>query len=112
MGPLLRASGLATFADERLISLKDLKLGEGKVIFCASDDDQFAQEDTAVGHGIFTRCFLDALARERGGAPTVPLTTLYDEVARDVTTMTSGEQEPVATFIPVKGAALPVLRKR
>ena len=110
MGPLLRAAGgVPTLADERLISLKGLNLGRGRIILCASDDNQLAAEDPALGHGIFTRSFLDALGRERGGKPTVAVTTLYDEIAKEVREKTQGDQEPIATFIPIKGAALPVL---
>lgn len=110
MGPLFRAAGFRTLADERLISLKGLRLGEGRIILCASDDDQLAEEDAALGHGIFTGCFLDALGRERG-EPTVPITTLYEEILRDVRAKTEEAQRPVASFIPTMGAAFPVLPK-
>jgi len=109
MGPLLRAAGISSLADERLVSLSELELGAGRIILCASDDNQFAQEDTELGHGIFTHCFLDAITRDRAGERTVPLTTLYEEIARAVRTATKGAQQPVATFIPTMGAAFPVL---
>jgi uncharacterized caspase-like protein len=112
MGPLLRAAGLKMLDDDRLVSLKSLDLGHGRIILCASDDNQLAEEDRELGHGIFTSSFLDALTRERPGKSTVPLTHLYEEVAREVREKTQGAQEPVATFIPVKGAALPVLPRR
>lgn len=111
MGPLLRAARLSTLSsgDDRLISLKGLDLGQGRIILCASDDDELAEEDLLVGHGIFTHCFLNALTRERAGRRTVPLTTVYEEVAANVRERTQNAQQPVATFIPVRGAALPVL---
>ena len=77
-----------------LISLKNLDLGEGRLMISACGDDQVAREEGALGHGIFTHYLL------RGPRSTRDLTiigvlSLYDELARAVQMHTSGLQVPV-----------------
>lgn len=109
MGPLLRAANGLESLLPKPVSLRGLDLGRGRVILCASDDNQVAREDKDSGHGIFTRHLLDALTRERGGASTILLTELYDEIESAVRIDTGGAQEPLITLIPNKRAALPCL---
>lgn len=111
MGPLLRSAGERRTLSpaDAPVSLKELELGRGRVILCASDEDQVARENRRLGHGVFTRHFLAALTRPRGGERVVPLTTLYAEVEAAVRDDTDGAQEPVITLIPGIHARLPCL---
>lgn len=101
MGPTLKANPKVegTLNEPKLISIKDLDLGRGRVLLCACDDDQLAREDPALGHGIFTHSLLQGLLRSRAAAPTVDLMELYQEVATGVSSATDNKQQPVITVI-------------
>jgi uncharacterized caspase-like protein len=76
------------------ISLKDLDLGEGRVMIGACADDQVARESPDLGHGIFTHFLLRALKQSVPGEPTISLSALYDEVGGKVKRHTRGRQVP------------------
>lgn len=105
--PLLRAANLRTLAAP--VSLKTLDLGAGAALFCASDEDELAQENVSAGHGIFTRHVLEALMRPRRGTKVIPLTTLYEEVEQGVRRETGGRQQPITTLLRNRKAGLPCL---
>ena len=111
IGPLLRERPVLTgfMDDPRPVSLKNLDLGRGRIILGAADEDQPAVEQPKLGHGIFTRHLLAALQKPRGGAQTVSLTTLYEEISEGVRRDTNRRQEPVVTMIHGKHAGLPNL---
>lgn len=101
MGPTLRANPLVqgTLSEPKLLSLKDLDLGRGRVLLCACDEDQLAREEPELGHGLFTHHLLLGLRRERAAAPVVDLTELYQEIARGVSSATNDKQQPVITIL-------------
>jgi len=77
-----------------LISLKSLKLGKGRGIITACNDDQVARESKECGHGIFTDLLLKVLTKPRG-SETVSVLTLCQELVEGVTSSTSGKQIPI-----------------
>ncbi len=109
-GPLLAKSPtLPGYRDDaQPISIQRLDLGRGRVLLCAADDDQAAREDSALGHGVFTYYFLDALRRP-GERHTIDLGDIYKEVASAVALATDGEQEPVISQIRAFRPRLPRL---
>jgi uncharacterized caspase-like protein len=106
-GPLL--SGLSRPTRSPSVSLKDMEVGEGRVILSACDDWQVAREDPVLGHGVFTHALMDALTQANSEA-SISINALYDQVAAAVTTRTSGQQHPI-----LNGRArllrLPLLRR-
>ena len=92
-GPRLLRSRSA-FRSTEPISLKDLDLGEGRVMLGACSDDQVAMESPALRHGVFTHFLLQSLLRPNAGSPTISLSQLYDEVALQVKRSTNGRQVP------------------
>jgi uncharacterized caspase-like protein len=83
------------FRQTQPISLKNLDLGEGRLMVSACDDNQVAREDSSLSHGVFTYFLLETLKRPEGNAPTISVNTLYDEVAHAVRLHTNGRQVPI-----------------
>jgi uncharacterized caspase-like protein len=77
------------------ISLRNLDLGEGRLMISACDDDQVAREDRGLGHGVFTHYMLEVLTHQDVNQNTISVHTLYEEVARSVQKFTNGRQVPV-----------------
>lgn len=93
-GPQLRRRR-AKYRTREPISLKNLDLGEGRVMLAACQDDQVASEQRTLGHGVFTHFLLQALGRSSTEEDrTVGLGTLYEEVAAAVKRHTQGRQIP------------------
>lgn len=90
------------------ISIKDLELGEGRVMMAACDDDQVAREDPEFGHGIFTYYLLQELGRPAAGPGVLSINALYDRVTEAVVTRTAGNQVPVING-RLRLAGLPLL---
>lgn len=91
------------------MSIKDMDLGRGRVILCACDDEQVARESPELGHGVFTHHLLQGLQRERGGAKTVDLVELYQQIADGVAATTIDKQQPIITIIRGWKPRLPYL---
>lgn len=77
------------------VNLRELELGEGRLIISACDDNQVARENPKLGHGVFTFCLLQALKQKSIDKSTIPLFELYDNVAEQVARMTDGRQHPI-----------------
>ena len=92
-GPRLKK----TLADFRAgkISLKNLELGEGRVMVTACDDNQVAREYRELGHGVFTYFLLESLKTPKQNKNTISIHTLYEEVAEAVKNYTKGRQIPI-----------------
>lgn len=93
-GPRLNLAR-AQFRQTQPISLKNLDLGEGRLMVSACDDDQVAREDRHLGHGVFTHFLMETLKRPGGSTTTISVNALYDEVARAVRLHTGGRQVPI-----------------
>jgi uncharacterized caspase-like protein len=78
-----------------MISLKEMFLGEGRLIMAACDDDQVAGEDPDLGHGIFTHYLLDVITTTKFSGDTLTIGNVYDLVYEKVFTHTRGEQTPI-----------------
>jgi uncharacterized caspase-like protein len=111
MGPLLASTPKMPpdiSMDDRPLSIKELDLGRGRVVFCAADSDQLASEDLALGHGVFTYHLLRVLARgDESSGKTIDLTDLYAQVEVAVRQATEGAQEPVVSMLGNVRAKLP-----
>lgn len=92
-GPALRRSRAGTRAGEP-ISLKNLDLGEGRLMLSACTDSQVAREDLTLGHGIFTHYLLRGPSAA-GSRIDIGVHALYEHLARSVRDHTSGRQTPV-----------------
>jgi uncharacterized caspase-like protein len=78
-----------------LPSLNELELGEGRIVISACDDNELAGERDSLGHGIFSFCLLETLVQDSPPEPTISVTSLYDGVAKRVTSLTGGQQTPI-----------------
>lgn len=98
-GRTFRAPRLRRVLDEfrggPTLRLKDLDLGEGRIMIAACKDDQVAREEERLNHGVFTYFLLRAMKRSRTNEHTISLNRLYDEVALAVRNHTEGLQVPV-----------------
>jgi uncharacterized caspase-like protein len=92
-GPNLRRKRAEYRAEA--ISLRDIELGEGRIIMSACDDDQKAFEDERLGHGLFTHYLLQRPASADPALPSIGVLSWYEEVARAVRQHTAGRQVPV-----------------
>jgi uncharacterized caspase-like protein len=91
-------------------SLRDLRLGRGKVLLSACDDDQVAFESPELGHGVFTYHLLQQLnGTPTEQAPTIGIGALYERLLQAVEVASDGRQSPTIKGA-WKGAALPILR--
>jgi uncharacterized caspase-like protein len=114
-----RAGG-RTFEGPRLNGLRDhhreaiqlsaLKLGSGRVILSACDDDQVAYEDSVLQHGVFTHFLLEALTSSGSVAGSISITELYDKVMEHVQSYSMGRQTPVMNGRVVGGRVPRLLR--
>ncbi len=77
------------------LSLKEIELGEGRVILTAADGKEVAFEDEDLEHGVFTHHLLEALQPPAGGPAAIGIGSLYDQVARGVQRETGGRQHPI-----------------
>lgn len=93
------------------ISIKDLELGEGRLIIAAADDHEVALERDSLGHGIFTYHLLEILRQPPAAENTIGIGTLYDKLARGVAGATERRQNPVSHGKSLLGA-LPLLGER
>lgn len=93
-GPNLRRQRMS-LRQEKPVTLRDLDLGEGRVMIAACDDTQVAREDAALGHGIFTYYFLHRRLEGKDNPRTIGLHALYEQLAASVREHTSGAQIPV-----------------
>jgi uncharacterized caspase-like protein len=89
------------------VRLNELKLGTGRAILAACDDDQVARETSKLGHGVFTHELLQALSVESADR-TISVTELYDRVRERVSSRTAGRQQPVLSG-RIVGARMPAL---
>jgi uncharacterized caspase-like protein len=85
-----------------------LKLGEGRAILSACGDNELAEEDSALQHGVFTFHLLKTLGSTTANS-SVSLNELYDKVSHDVHDYTRGRQTPVLNG-RISMARLPVLK--
>jgi uncharacterized caspase-like protein len=90
------------------ISLADINPGKGRAIIAACGDRQWAMEDFELEHGIFSYHLMRLLERPRGAQRTVPIATLYGELAHAVHHHTGGLQVPVM-YGHLENAQLPIL---
>jgi uncharacterized caspase-like protein len=94
-GPRLRQLR-GQYRDLDPISLKDMDLGEGRLMIGACGDTELAREDPAVGHGVLTHYLLKGPTGLPGGDHrTVSVHALYESIAHDVRDHTRGRQTPV-----------------
>lgn len=77
------------------ITLKDLDLGEGRLMVTACDDDEVAREDRSLGHGVFTYYLMEALKHPDPDRSTISVHSLYEEVAQAVRLYSNGRQVPI-----------------
>ncbi|MBX5449148.1 MAG: caspase family protein [Thermogemmatispora sp.] len=81
--------------------LRDLPLGEGRIILAACDDDEVAHEDGRLRQGVFTYFLQRALSNaeedpsDTSSEATISLSRLYERVAESVVAFTRGLQHPV-----------------
>jgi len=87
-GPELAKQGV------RGIHLDQLNLGEGRLVMTACADDELAQENSELGHGVFTYYLLDTLSQNKGAQQTVSIAQLYDTVSEKVFEYTKENQHP------------------
>lgn len=77
------------------IPLKNIDLGQGRLIITAADDSQVAYESELLGHGVFTYFLIDIITNTLYGSSTISITTLYDHISRKVREYTQGKQTPI-----------------
>jgi uncharacterized caspase-like protein len=77
------------------IRLRELELGEGRLMMAACDDDQVAREDRRLAHGVFTHFLLRTLTQPNSQTNTITFSNIYDEVSKAVSDYTCGRQIPV-----------------
>jgi uncharacterized caspase-like protein len=72
----------ATAPSDKAVLARELKVvrGSGKVIIAACAEDQFAIEDPAVGHGLFTHALLEGLRGKAEYLGEVTATSLFDYI--------------------------------
>jgi len=87
------------FRGPDVISLKKLELGRGRIFMSACGEDQVAQEDKRLAHGVFTHFLIDALTRSDRHSSTIGLASLYEQVSGAVRDFTNGRQIPVMNGI-------------
>ena len=80
--------------DDNQVIARELKVvqGDGKLIFAACTPEQYAWEDAALGHGLFTASLLSGLRGDAASAGEVTASSLYDYIDRQ---MGSGRQRPM-----------------
>lgn len=88
--------------------LADLKLGEGRAILSACGDNELAEEDSTLQHGVFTFHLLKTL-KSTTTSPSISLGELYDKVSHNVHNYTRGRQTPVLNG-RISMTRLPVLK--
>jgi len=77
------------------IQLKNLQVGEGRIIITASDDTEVSREYAALQHGVFTHYLVNVLSSTKTDDDVISLSLLYDEVSRHVYEYTNGRQNPI-----------------
>jgi uncharacterized caspase-like protein len=77
------------------IRLRESSFGEGRLMMAACDDDQIAQEDPELGHGIFTHYLLEVLTDPKYPGNTMTVGQTYERVFRRVEAHTMGRQTPI-----------------
>lgn len=77
------------------ISLKDLDLGEGRLIITACDENQVARENPLLQHGIFTYFLIRSLKNPVLNSKSISINKLYDDVATEVKNYTYARQVPI-----------------
>ena len=77
------------------VQLEKLNLGEGRIIIAACDDNQVAQEDPAMGQGVFTYYLLEVLTDRNLSGNTISIGQIYDQVYLKVQAHTNGKQTPI-----------------
>ncbi len=104
-GPNLKNSGLTP---RGVLSLKELELGEGRIILAACGDNEVALEDRKLGHGVFTFQLLRILTDSRSGNVSVGVGNLYEMVKELVKNYTSNRQCPILNG-RISDARIPIL---
>lgn len=94
-GPRLRQKRAAGHRDAAAVSLRDIELGEGRMMIAACDDHQEAMEDDRLRHGLFTHYLLQRPVSADPVLPTFGVLSWYEEVARAVRRHSGDEQIPV-----------------
>ena len=72
-----------------------MKLGEGRIIVTACDDDELAREFAELGHGVFTHFLIEILANQTSEEQSISMPKLYDVVSEKVVAYTNGRQHPI-----------------
>jgi uncharacterized caspase-like protein len=102
----------ALFSDEFLDRMAHA--GRGRAVLTASGPDEAAQEDPALGHGVFTYHLLEGL---RGAADSIPdgeispdgnitILEIYNYLTRKVSQATRGRQTPMLKAPELAGEIL------
>ena len=93
-GIIPRRLGKPMGEDDNQAIARELKVvqGDGKLIFAACTPEQYAWEDAALGHGLFTAFLLRGLRGDAASAGEVTAGSLYDYIDRQ---MGSGRQRPM-----------------
>jgi len=106
-GPNVRASR-ASWRES--FKLADLKLGEGRLLLAACDDDEVAYEDPTLKQGVFTYYLLQALTASHTSESWISLNALYEKTSQNVHAFTMGRQTPIMNG-RMKMACLPLFRE-
>ena len=77
------------------IRLDEMKLGEGRIIVTACDDDELAREFAELDHGVFTHFLIEILANQTSEEQSISIPKLYDVVSEKVVAYTNGRQHPI-----------------
>lgn len=77
------------------IKLDEMKLGEGRIIATACDDDELAREYAVLGHGVFTHFLIETLAHRTSEEQSIGIPKLYEVVSEKVVAYTHGRQHPI-----------------
>ena len=104
-GPNLRGSGLIPRGE---LSLKELDLGEGRIILTACGDNEVALEDSKLEHGVFTFQLLRILTDRRSGNLSLGIGNLYEMVKEKVKIYTNNQQCPILNG-RISDARIPLL---
>lgn len=88
-----------------VVEAVEKEAGTGRVIITASDDDEIAQENETLGHGVFTYHLIAGLngAADADGNRLVTVRELYDFVSREVAKSTNGSQHPQINSDELRG---------
>jgi len=78
------------------ISLKELNVGEGRIMLSACNDDQVASENSYLKHGVFTYFLLESIKEKPTEATSsISIYELFDKIQKKVRDYTNDDQTPV-----------------